>query len=50
MNVTLLSEITKMNEHSSSFDFLKDEPELYTKEDVKKEEEKESETKTASRP
>ena len=30
-----LSDITKINTHSSSFDFLKDEPDLYTLADIK---------------
>lgn len=30
-----LSDITNVNTYSSSFDFLHDEPELYSKEDVK---------------
>lgn len=30
-----VSDITNINANSSSFDFLKDEPELYTKEDLK---------------
>lgn len=30
-----LSDITKVNTHSSSFDFLKDEPDIYTRADVK---------------
>jgi len=31
-----LSEITNMNAYSKSFDFLKDEPELYSIKDIKK--------------
>jgi hypothetical protein len=31
-----LSETTKINANSSSFEFLKDEPDLYTKEDLRK--------------
>ncbi|OGI66311.1 hypothetical protein A3A95_01740 [Candidatus Nomurabacteria bacterium RIFCSPLOWO2_01_FULL_39_18] len=31
-----LSEITNMNTYSKSFDFLKDEPEIYSVKDIKK--------------
>lgn len=31
-----ISDITNVNVYSNSFDFLKDEPDIYTKDDVKK--------------
>ncbi len=33
-----VTDITNVNAYSSSFDFLKDEPDVYTREDVKKNE------------